>query len=209
MTEDDARQWLVNRLSVPRETMANLGNFLECVIAENGRQNLISRSTECQIWARHAVDSAQLLPLAAPGGTWIDLGSGSGFPGMVIAVIGRREVTLVEARRRRVEFLNAVVGSLNLGARVQVEGRRAETIDPLPFDTISARAFAPIERLFEIGVRFAGPTTRWLLPKGRSAQAELEAAERTWQGKFRIEPSVTDPDSAIIVAEQVRPRKQR
>jgi 16S rRNA (guanine527-N7)-methyltransferase len=77
------------------------------------------------------------------------------------------------------------------------------------YDAISARAFAPLDRLLPIAARFSRPDTIWLLPKGRSAVSELEAARTSWQGAFRIEPSITDPDAAIIVATMVKPRGNR
>lgn len=208
MTEDEARTWLVHALAVPRETMLHLERFATMLVAANEQQNLISWSTVSSMWARHIVDSAQLT-LLSTAGKWLDLGSGAGFPGLVIAIISDAHVTLVEPRRKRVEFLEAVIAELGLERRARVVASRAETTGVAFHETITARAFAPMERIFAVGSRFACPETRWLLPKGRSAQAELVVAQRTWQGEFRLEPSVTDPGSAIVVAEQVRPRKQQ
>jgi 16S rRNA (guanine527-N7)-methyltransferase len=88
----------------------------------------------------------------------------------------------------------------------EVLGMKVERISAQPFDVISARAFAPLEKLLALGERFATPTTRWILPKGRNAKSELEAVQSSWQGVFRLEPSLTDTDAHIIVAEQVRRR---
>lgn len=210
MNDAEARAWLQDTLHVPRETLELLNRFQDLLASEATRQNLIAASTFETLWGRHIVDSAQLLLHARANGRWIDLGTGAGFPGVVVAVLGgATEVVLVEARRKRIEFLTTAVTLLGLDRVARVFAGRAEQCDFPPFDTISARAFAPLERLFAIGSRFAGPATRWVLPKGRSAHAELEAARQTWQGEFRIEPSITDPHAAIIVAEQVRPRRQR
>ncbi len=208
MTEVDARDWLGSAIDVPRETLDLITRFLDFLRCEAARHNLIAASTINHLWSRHVVDSAQLVPLAAAG-PWIDLGSGAGFPGLIAAVLRPEPTTLVESRRKRAEFLRASADLLNIAARASIIQGRAETIDPAPYATISARAFAPLDALFTVGQRFVGPDTRWILPKGRGAQAELDMARRTWQGDFRIHPSITDPDSAIIVAERVRPRTKR
>ncbi len=207
MTEEEARHWLTSTLGVPRETMTVLERYVTLLLDEATRQNLIAESTRDHIWARHIVDSAQLVPLAsgAPNGSWIDLGSGAGLPGLVVAAITDRPVILIESRRKRVEFLEAAAAAMGRGSQISVEGRRVEV---LPSGTaaavISARAFAPLDRLFTVAHRFSRSGTVWLLPKGRSAQSELEVAQGTWQGVFHVKQSVTDPDSAIIVARNVR-----
>ncbi|MBY8824733.1 16S rRNA (guanine(527)-N(7))-methyltransferase RsmG [Sphingomonas colocasiae] len=207
MTEDEARQWLTSRLGVPRETMAVLERYVALLLDEATRQNLIADSTRDRVWARHIVDSAQLLPLAeeAGAGPWIDLGSGPGLPGLVIAALSERPMILVESRRKRVDFLEHAAEAMGLTSRVAVEGRRVEVLpDGLSAGVISARAFAPLDRLFMVAHRFSRSGTVWLLPKGRSAQSELEVVRGTWQGMFHVKQSVTDPDSAIIVARNVR-----
>ncbi len=208
MSEDEAKEWLNTRLDVPRETVMALEQFVSFLRAEGEVQNLIAPSTMTSIWTRHILDSAQLLPLAPGSRSWIDLGTGAGFPGLVVAALGAGKVTLVEARRKRAEFLSKAIALLGIQTRAELLAVAAESVPyGRRFDVISARAFAPLERLLTIGQRFADENTRWILPKGRSAQAELDAARQTWQGDFRIEPSITDPTSAIIVAEHVRPRK--
>jgi len=207
MTEDEARQWLTSMLGVPRETIAVLERYVALLLDEATRQNLIADSTRDHVWARHIVDSAQLLPLAegAAAGPWVDLGSGPGLPGLVIAALSDRSTILVESRRKRVEFLEMAVEAMGLASRVVVEGRRVEVLPGgLAAGVISARAFAPLDRLFPVAHRFSRSGTVWLLPKGRSAQSELEVVRGTWQGVFHVKQSVTDPDSAIIVARNVR-----
>ena len=206
MTEDEARNWL-HDIGVSRETMDVLERYVALLLAEADHQNLISNSTREQIWARHIVDSAQLVPLAqeAKSGLWIDLGSGAGLPGLVVAALTNRPVLLVESRRKRIEFLTEAVERLDFGSRVSVEGRRVETLsDHIAASVISARAFAPLDKLLDASHRFSRSGTLWLLPKGRSAQSELDATRGTWQGTFHVKQSVTDPDSAIIVARNVR-----
>lgn len=206
MTEEEAKAWLVEQLDVSRETMALLERFAKLVLDEARHQNLIAASTAPHIFARHIVDSAQLLPLAedAPDGDWMDLGSGPGFPGIVIALLSRRPVVLVESRRKRVEFLQRAVSLLGLDARVTIEGRRLELVGDRPVAIISARAFAPLERLLTLAHRFSRSGTVWVLPKGQNAQSELAAVQKTWQGVFHVKQSVTDPNSSIVLARNVR-----
>lgn len=191
---------------VSRETIEKLGAYVHLLKAENGRQNLVSAATMDQIWSRHIADSAQLVrfePFA--GASWVDIGSGAGLPGIVAACLVGGPVTLVEPRRLRADFLHNVVESLNLDASVvcakaeRVEGR---------FDVITARAVAALPRLLEISHHLSTGKTIWALPKGRSAKSELAEAQRAWQGRFHVEPSVTDADSFIVVATGVRARQR-
>jgi 16S rRNA (guanine527-N7)-methyltransferase len=205
MTEDEARA----ALDVPRETMDRLEQFVALLGDENERQNLVSRSSLDHVWARHILDSAQLIRFAPEAaGSWLDLGSGAGLPGLVIAALQDRPVTLVESRKLRADFLQRAATALGVEARTTVICAKIENLPTQTFDVITARAFAPLDRLLALAERFAAPETRWVLPKGRNAQSELEAAESLWQGEFRLEPSLTDAEAKIIVAEQVR-RKPR
>ena len=207
MTEDEARAWLTAR-DVPRETLGKLAEFEQFLRTEGAQQNLVSASTMDNMWARHFVDSAQLLDLAGPG-DWLDLGSGAGFPGLVTAALSARPVTLVESRAKRILFLQQASALLGLTNRVEIFGGRAEMLPDRTFGVISARAFAPLPRLLAIAHRFSTPDTIWVLPKGRSAERELAEVTDSWQGDFWTVPSVTDSEAAIIVASQVRPRKRR
>ncbi|AJR23175.1 MULTISPECIES: 16S rRNA (guanine(527)-N(7))-methyltransferase RsmG [Sphingobium] len=205
MTEEEARQWLQSRFDVSRGTWERLESYVAILLREMEQQNLIAESTRAHIWARHIVDSAQLLPLAAKAGQgrWVDLGSGAGLPAIVIAILHERPIQLVESRRKRIDFLNDVIAELGL-SHAQVFGGRVETVPASAAAIISARAYAPLPRLLESAHHLADEKTIWVLPKGRNAQNELEAATRSWQGAFHVERSVTDADSAIIVAEAVR-----
>lgn len=204
MTEDDARGWVRDRFGVSRETL--LHHFLEAVIEESTRQNLIAGATIPRIWQRHVVDSAQLVPLSkgAGDGLWIDIGTGAGFPGLVAAILTDRPVLLIEPRRKRAEFLERSVLLLGLALRVRVAQGKAENIQASA-TVISARAVAALPALFSVAHHLSTPNTLWLLPKRRSAQAEVAAAKAAWQGTFHVEQSLTDPDSFIVVAERVVP----
>lgn len=208
MEEAAARSWVHREFDVPRETIARLDAFAAVLSEENDRQNLVSRASLGRIWLRHIADSAQLLKWApSPAGAWLDLGSGAGFPGLIIAALHGGPVTLVEERRLRIDFLVRAADILGVSEKTEIVGRRVERVEARAFDAISARAFAPLPKLLELGSRFSTNKTRWILPKGRNARSELEAAESSWQGDFRIEPSLTDPDAGIFVAEGVRRKR--
>jgi 16S rRNA (guanine527-N7)-methyltransferase len=205
MDESEARE----RLDVPRGTLAGLDAFAAFLRAENERQNLVSRDSLDHLWSRHILDSVQLARFApAEAGTWLDLGTGAGFPGLVVAAVTPLRVTLVEARKLRADFLVRAADILGVADRVEICCAKAEQLPPRAFDVISARAFAPLQRLLTLGSRFSTDKTVWILPKGRNAKTELAAAESSWQGDFRLEPSLTDADAQIIVATGVRPSKR-
>jgi 16S rRNA (guanine527-N7)-methyltransferase len=199
--EQDAREWVAEQPGVSRETMAALDAFATFVIEEASHQNLVSASTLDHMWQRHIADSAQLLRFASPSADqhWIDLGSGAGFPGLVVALIAPCRVTVVESRGLRIAYLERAIESLGLGDRVTVAGAALERVATFPADYISARAFAPLPRLLEGAARFSTENTRWLLPKGRNARAELETIDAAWHHVFHVEQSLTDPDAAILV----------
>jgi 16S rRNA (guanine527-N7)-methyltransferase len=202
MTENEAKKWLEAQLQVSRETMANLEVFVAFLKREGQSQNLISASTMDHIWSRHIVDSAQLLTLLGdvqPNMRWLDLGSGAGFPGLIIAMLTDFHVTLVESRARRIDYLERAVEMLDLSKRVRVAGLALERLETAPFSVISARAFAPLPKLFELASRFSTNNTLWLLPKGRNASHEWNAAQKDWQGEFRVTVSVTDQEAGILV----------
>ena len=191
--------------SVSRGTYEKIEAYVAFVRAENTRQNLISASSVEHIWARHIVDSAQLARFEPwAGASWLDIGSGAGLPGIVLACIVEGPVTMIEPRPLRAEFLHKVTESLGLRAVVlQAKAERAEG----SYEVITARAVAPLPRLFELSHHLSTGKTVWALPQGRSASTELAEAQRTWQGVFHVERSVTDADSYIVVATGVRAKQ--
>ena len=211
MDEAQVKNWLEQSVGVSRETVERIDRFVGLLKEESARQNLIARSTLDTIWDRHIRDSAQLYALADAdhrAGSWIDLGSGPGLPGIVLALIGAMPITLVEVRTRRVEFLHRAIDVLDLSGIVTVEGCRLERVETRPFDVITARAFTGLSNLFALAHRFSTPKTQWVLPKGRTAQEELEQAQRSWQGDFALTPSQTSDDAFIVTAHNVRPRRR-
>jgi 16S rRNA (guanine527-N7)-methyltransferase len=183
--------------------------FVELLTGENQRQNLVSRGTLAEVWTRHIYDSAQLLRFAPSNGTWLDLGSGAGFPGLIVAALWSGRVTMVESRKLRVEFLHTGAEVLGVRHRTDIVCAKIEAVPARPFDVISARAFAPLDKLLRLALPFSTEKTAWILPKGRNAQSELDAVVSSWQGAFRIEPSLTDADAGIIVATGVKPRGKK
>ena len=200
MTEDEAKDWLDSRGWWQGEAGERLRAYASLLLEEADHQNLISAGSRDQLWARHIVDSAQLLALAGQGedGLWVDLGTGAGLPGLVVACLRPSPILMIEARALRVAFLQRCIDTLELvHARVACDKVERMTIAE-PAAVISARAFAPMDRLLASAVHFTDSSTIWLLPKGRNAENELEIARRDWQAAFHVEKSVTDPDSAIV-----------
>ena len=190
---------------VSRETFEKLERYVALLREENARQNLVSASTLEHVWERHILDSAQLLRFEPrPGASWVDVGSGAGLPGIVLACLVEGPVTLIEPRRLRADFLHKTAETLSL--RATVHCAKAERVEGR-FDVITARAVAPLGQLLEISAHLSTRKTVWALPKGRGAVAELAEARRAWQGDFRVEPSVTDDDSYIVVGTEVRAKK--
>lgn len=202
MTEEEARDWIADRFGA--SAVDGIDAIVARVVVENERQNLVSPSTIGSIWNRHVADSAQLALLDGSAGLWIDIGTGGGFPGLIVAVVRAAPMLLVEPRRKRAEFLAAMARDLDQ-THVRVVASRVEVVRETA-TVISARAVASVEKLFDAGQACAMQDTRWLLPRGRIEQADLLAIERDWQGTFHVKQSVTDPVSSILVAEGVSRR---
>ncbi len=171
--------------------------------AENARQNLVSKGSLEEVWVRHFADSAQLIPHVPreTQGAWFDLGSGAGFPGLVLAILRPDEPTvLVESRKRRIEWLEAMARKLEL-ANCEIEGKRLELVDTRKAAVISARAFAPLPKLLSLSARFSTARTHWVLPKGRSAAQEVEELPRKQRKMFHVEHSITDDEAGIVVGQ--------
>ena len=194
-------------VDVSRETFERLERFVALLLDENRRQNLIAPGSVSEIWTRHIVDGAQLLGLAGKSGSWCDIGSGAGLPGMVIAILSGQPMTLIEPRKLRADFLRRVAAELGL-RQVTVAECKVERVEG-KFDLVTARAVARLDKLFSIACHLVHNETKWVLPKGENAQSELDEARRTWQGEFRLVPSRTHPASAIVIAEHVRRRGKR
>ncbi|MEO7178225.1 MAG: 16S rRNA (guanine(527)-N(7))-methyltransferase RsmG, partial [Allosphingosinicella sp.] len=156
MEESDAK----DGLNVPRETIARLDAFAGLLSAENERQNLVSKASLQHVWSRHIADSAQLIRFAPEcARSWLDLGTGAGFPGLVVPLFHSADVVLVESRRLRTDFLRTAASTLGVEQRVEIVCQRLETVATRSFDVISARAFAPLPKLLALAERFSTPET--------------------------------------------------
>jgi 16S rRNA (guanine527-N7)-methyltransferase len=184
---------------VSRETLSRLKAYADLLVEWNSRHNLVARSTLADMWRRHFWDSAQLVPLVPPvARTLADLGSGAGFPGLVLAVLleGRVSVTLHEATAKKCDFLRAAAEHMNIA--VTIRSTRMEDLPPEPFDIVTARACAPLDKLLSYAQNFAGPHSLCLFLKGQNVGAELTEAHKSWKMKLRQIPSLTDPSGIIL-----------
>ncbi|QGN54893.1 16S rRNA (guanine(527)-N(7))-methyltransferase RsmG [Novosphingobium sp. Gsoil 351] len=206
-SEGEARDWFGSVLGCDAATLARLDRLVELLRAENMLQNLVSDTSLAQVWVRHLADSAQLIHVSreTSRGTWLDLGSGAGFPGLVVALCRPAgEVILVESRNRRIAWLESAIDRLSI-TNARVFGGKLEAMETIPAATISARAFAPLARLIALSARFSTSQTQWLLPKGRKGRQELLEMPNTVKSMFHVEQSLTDPDSVILVGRGVPP----
>jgi 16S rRNA (guanine527-N7)-methyltransferase len=190
---------------VSRETMHRLELYARLLKQWQKTINLVAPSTLGHVWHRHFADSAQLVHMApSRARTWIDLGSGAGFPGLVVAMLlaetNHCEVRLVESDTRKCAFLREV--ARQTGIAVDISNARIETLSTqariAAVDVISARALAPLDRLFELSAPLFSRDTQALFPKGREVDAELEAARRRWTFESTCVPSLTDSAGRIV-----------
>ncbi|MBA2467114.1 MAG: 16S rRNA (guanine(527)-N(7))-methyltransferase RsmG [Sphingomonas sp.] len=198
-----------SRRPVSRETLDRLQLYVGLLKAANEEQNLVSATTMGAVWERHILDSAQLVRFESrPSASWVDIGTGAGLPGIVIAALTHGPVTLVEPRRLRAEFLIETVRQLGLADRVTIAAVKIEHMSG-SFDMITARAVAPLARLLGIAHHLAHRGTVWALPKGKTAQSELAEARRSWQCEALSETSCTDPSARILLLSKVKAKSAR
>lgn len=185
---------------VSRETLARLKTYAGMLEDWNARHNLVSRGSLADVWHRHFWDSAQLPPLIpADANSLVDLGSGAGFPGLVLAELLRDRpirVVLYEATAKKCRFLEAVAERLDL--KSEIRNARVEDAKPELFDVVTARACAPMDRLLAYAHRFWGPGTVGLLLKGQNVEGELTAARKCWRIKLERHTSQSDPTGVIL-----------
>lgn len=209
-SEAAAQAWLAAQPEWDALAAERIDRLIALLTEENSRQNLVAAASLPVVWQRHIVDSAQLLAHVPreTSSPWLDLGTGAGFPGLVIAALRPEcEVVMVESRARRVEWLERARLALGL-ERASVIGSRLELVPSRNFRVISARAFAPLPRLLELSARFSTKDTLYLLPKGRSAQQELLDLNR-WNHLFHAEHSLTDAEAGVIVGHLLGPKGRK
>lgn len=190
---------------VSRETLERLERWLAELRRWQARINLVGASTLDDPWRRHILDSAQLLRFLPPDTRrLVDLGSGAGLPGLILAILDVPEVHLIESDRRKAAFLLHCKGSLAL-AGVTVHAARAEDVRLPPADVVTARALAPLERLLPLARRFADERTRFLFLKGREVESELTRARRSWKITAHLHPSLASTEGRVLAIERASP----
>lgn len=199
---------LAQKLDVSRETVDRLGVHLGLLERWQRAVNLVGPGVLDDPWRRLVLDSAQLAPHLPPdAGGLVDLGSGAGFPGMVLAIMGVRGVHLVESDRRKAVFLREV--ARETGAPVEIHVARIEDMAGWPSDVVTARALAPLPRLLGLAARFLGPATTCLFLKGRNVGRELTEARKTWHMVAHMMPSLSEPTGVVLQLQEVRRARDR
>ncbi len=188
-------------LDVSRETMHRLEAFEALLIKWNAHINLISRASLEDLWHRHILDSVQAYQVAPTGMTWADLGSGGGFPGLVVAILAAEQqpdmsVTLIESDQRKSEFLRAAAREVGIACKVLPE--RVEAADPQGADIVSARALGDLSVLLGYAERHLAKDGTALFLKGVTWQKELDTARLEWRFDFDVIESRTMPGAAIL-----------
>lgn len=187
---------------VSRETLDRLRRYADLLEKWNRRINLVGQGTLADVWRRHMLDSAQLYPLIPdPAGPLVDLGSGAGFPGLVLAAMGASDVHLIESDKRKCAFLGEAARAI--GVPVTIHAERIESITPFIARTIVSRALAPLSDLLDLAVNFSNKHSILLFLKGRTANLELTGVKNEWTMRVDQIPSCTDPNGTILRLEAI------
>ena len=188
---------------VSRETLARLSAYADLLQRWNKTINLIGRSTEADLWRRHMLDSAQLATLLPSTDlTLVDMGSGAGFPGLVLAAMGVRETHLIEGDQRKAAFLREA--AREIGPRITVHACRTEAAPRIMAGVVTARALAPLPDLLDLAAPFSGPDTLYIFPKGQNVDGELTESHKIWKMRVERFPSRTDSAATILRISEVR-----
>lgn len=196
---------------VSRETIEKLATYEAMLKRWQKTINLVAPSTLPQIWHRHFADSAQLWHLRPPEArTWLDLGSGAGFPGLVIAILasegGGTRHTLIESDSRKAAFIREVARATGvvvdiLCMRIEIPETRVKVGE---INCVTARALAPLPRLIELADPYFGPATAGMFSKGREVAMEIEQARQDWDFEAELVPSVTDPQGSVLLLKSLK-----
>lgn len=190
---------------VSHETFIRLQSYAALLNLWQPKINLVSQSTLPELWTRHFLDSVQLASYLPMQGPYMDFGSGGGFPGAVLAIVTGQPFTLVESDHRKGAFLLEVARVTQ--APIKVLSQRIEALDPaLPATAITARAFAPLDRLLPLAAPWLLKSVKGIFLKGRGVEAELTAAAKSWHIEQTTYLSLSDPDAAILVVSSLAPR---
>lgn len=202
------RDHFQSKVDVSRETLVRLDQYAALLRKWNPAINLVAPSTLTDLWGRHFLDSAQIITLSPENAkTWVDLGSGGGFPGMVIAILAAElhpelRVACIESDLRKATFLRTV--ARETGLEVQVISDRIEAVAQQRADVVSARALAPLTKLLGLAGRHLGPGGSALFLKGAGYRHEIEEALENWTFEVDTVPSTTDSEAAILRIGEIR-----
>ncbi len=193
---------LKSDLNVSRETISRLETLADLLLKWNPRINLVSKSTLNDLWSRHILDSIQVLR-CAPSKVehWVDIGSGGGFPGLVVALMADepeapQKITLIESDQRKCAFLRTVLRETGMEASVVTD--RIEKAAPQNADVLSARALADLSLLCEFAERHLHTSGTAVFPKGARWQKELQSAQKSWSFDYEVVKSITDPEAVVL-----------
>lgn len=187
--------------NVSRETFEQLEKYLTFLIQENEKYNLIGPKEAERLWERHVLDSAQLFPLVRNSGGFLDVGSGAGFPGVVLSLLGVPGGCLVESSHKKCSFLKNV--SRETLADFSVVCERVERMRGASFNRVVSRAVAPIEKLLMWTLGVATRDTQWVFLKGKTAQEEVAEALKRFSFEVEMFPSVTSEEGKIVSVRKV------
>ena len=193
--------------NVSRETFSALEAYASLLTKWQKAINLVSPESLKDLWRRHFLDSAQLLPLLPDGsGAITDFGSGAGFPGLVLGILSRRQVHLIESDARKCAFLREAAHVAGIAGRITVHNRRFDQLEPWPAPVITARACANLGDLLDHVAPFLAPETVCLFLKGAKADDELTEARRHWNMELERRRSVTDSTGTILILKSLKRR---
>jgi 16S rRNA (guanine527-N7)-methyltransferase len=196
-------------INVPRGTLDRLETYAALLTKWQAKINLVGPATLPDLWRRHFLDSAQLIPvLDQPNGTLVDLGSGAGFPGLVLAIMTDWRVHLVDSDQRKCAFLRQVALDCEVLDQVTIHAKRIEQVTGIAADVVTARACAPLAELLTLALPFVGEEGRCLFLKGVQAEEELTQAERHWTMRVAKRGSVSDPAGNILIITQLKRKSQ-
>ena len=190
------------QIGVSRETLERLETYEKMLRRWQPTINLVSRQSLADVWRRHFLDSAQLFDLIPRNArSLLDIGSGAGFPGLVLAILGVKDVHLVESDQRKAAFLREV--SRETATDVTIINARIESISPQVFDVVTSRACAALDVLLNYSKPYLGPETVCLFPKGQSVEEELTTAKKRWHMRYMLVQSTSDSAGKIVRLEGI------
>lgn len=209
-------------INVSRETLQRLGTYAALLEKWQAKINLVGPATLPDLWRRHFLDSAQLIPLLATDalpragggsslsgrGTLADLGSGAGFPGLVLAVMTDWQVHLLDSDQRKCAFLRQVALDCGVLDRVTIHAKRIEQVTGIAVDVVTARACAPLGELLELAEPLIGEKGTGLFLKGAQAEEELTQAQRHWTMRLDRRESISDPAGKILIVSHLKRKSQ-